>query len=125
MSRSGIDWAVLEQLALDYDRELADHLVELYVGELPSRVEAIVLGAAGESVVLRDAAHALVSASLIMGARRLGELCRDLERDGSDPARARSVVPALVVEAEVVLSCLSGRRSDPVPEESRYAGSNR
>jgi HPt (histidine-containing phosphotransfer) domain-containing protein len=115
MSPSGLDVRVLDELATDYDSDLADTLVELYLAELPHRVASIVLGASGSGEVLREAAHALSSTSLTVGARRLGELCLELERGWQDPAVARRLVPEVVAESDVVERELG----------SRYAGSNR
>jgi HPt (histidine-containing phosphotransfer) domain-containing protein len=112
---SAVEWATLEGIAREYDRDLADQLVALFLAELPDRIAALTLGAAAGSTVVRDAAHTLGSTSLTIGAARLGQLCRDLEREWAEPAQVRALVPAVLAEADRVSCAL---RED-------YAGSNR
>ncbi|MCW2810588.1 MAG: Histidine kinase [Friedmanniella sp.] len=76
-----VDPQVLADLARDLgDRDLVRETVELYLGELPTRRAAMVqLAACGDVSTLRANAHSLRSASGLLGAMEMQELCRELE----------------------------------------------
>ena len=68
-------------------------LIDQFIAEAQQRVETLHDAAQRQdTAVLRDTAHSLRGSSHIMGARRLGALCRDLE----DQARHGAFSPALI-----------------------------
>jgi CheY-like chemotaxis protein len=90
----------LETLAEETgDPQMVVEVVGVFLAELPARLERIrAAQAGGESAGLREAAHALGSPALMIGAVALGEACRALEA-GADRRDADALVA--VVEGEV------------------------
>jgi len=78
---TGLDRAVLEELATELGFDIVVQLVETYLGELERRRHNIDSAcAAGEFDLARRGAHTLKSSSLLLGARELGAACSSLER---------------------------------------------
>jgi two-component system, sensor histidine kinase and response regulator len=99
-----LDHGVLEslrELQADGEPDLLTELVELYRADAPQMLEAMrtaLAEANGEA--LRRAAHTLKGSSANLGAVRLAEMCRELERAGRDGALAGAAPLLAAVEAE-------------------------
>ncbi len=87
MSQSGsaVEVAALERLVADLvERPLVEQLVDLFLAELPARRQAIVHSRRRLDVDLtRRAAHVLRSTSMLLGAKRLSDLCAQVEELGT------------------------------------------
>jgi PAS domain S-box-containing protein len=101
-----IEIPVLDRLVEDLsDPQLVASVVRTYLRELPPRVDAIERAQAVEDLEALDlAAHVLRSTSTAVGASRLADLCRRLERGGSPSAVA---MPVIRGEADQVRAELS------------------
>lgn len=109
---AAVDWSVVDALAAEIgDDELGEALAAAYLDELPERHTALVTAIDGAPGALRAAAHGLGSASLSLGATRLGSTCRSVEAavDDGDPARARSLAAAALPELDRVAAALRTR----------------
>jgi HPt (histidine-containing phosphotransfer) domain-containing protein len=89
--------------------DLVAELVELFVGDVPPRLEAI--GAAistDDPGALASAAHSLKGSSATMGAVGMSELCRQMEMHGraGDMAQAAPILATLEAEFERVKQAL-------------------
>ncbi len=100
---------VLEAEPVDRLRELGEALgpavprriLELYLGDSPSRMAALRRGlAAGDAGEIARAAHALRGSSANLGAGAFAELCHRLEKQSEDglPAGTDQQLAALEVE---------------------------
>jgi PAS domain S-box-containing protein len=79
-----LDSAALDNIrALDDDGTVVAEVIQAYLDEAPAQLRSL-HGAlrTGDGAALARAAHALKSASFNVGAVRMGETCRDLERMG-------------------------------------------
>ncbi|MDQ3937614.1 MAG: Hpt domain-containing protein [Chloroflexota bacterium] len=79
---TAIDVAALDELehAVGDDREFLRELVEAYLDDAPTQVEAMRDGLARTDIeLLHRAAHTLKSNSASMGANALSEMCRQVE----------------------------------------------
>ena len=83
------DPAVLDRLARELDSvELVQSVVRTYLDELPRRLALLSTPVAEGRDALRDVAHALKSASAMLGAGELARRCQLLESAaGSAPER--------------------------------------
>jgi hypothetical protein len=79
----GVDWDIVAELADELGDRFVEQITRIYLTELPDRRAAIVEAAVDPGPELRDAAHALASTSLVVGASRLGELCSSRRRGPS------------------------------------------
>jgi PAS domain S-box-containing protein len=79
---SFVDLDVLGQLAEDFgDRTVVTRLVDSFLHELPSRTSAVVAALhTNDSYARRRAAHTLKSSALLVGAKRLAQICEGLEQ---------------------------------------------
>jgi DNA-binding response OmpR family regulator len=97
----------LETLAEETgDPQMVVEVVGVFLAELPARLERIrAAHAGGETAGLREAAHALGSPALMIGAVALGEACRALEAgaDNRDADRLVAVVEGEVPRAKAAL----------------------
>lgn len=116
---------VLRELADDLgDPEVVELTLDVYLDELPGRLEAMSSALAAERFdALRDAAHSLKSSSQMLGAAALADLCRDLEAVTAAQSRSgRSsggdlapTVDALHTEALMVAQWLAEFRESGYP----------
>ncbi len=107
-----LDGSVLRQLAADIeDEEAVRELVGVYLEKLPARRTAVQLAAdQGDDLALRAAMHALGSASLLLGAMALGELCRAWENEPEPPPGG---IARWQRTAEATATSLNGWLSSP------------
>jgi HPt (histidine-containing phosphotransfer) domain-containing protein len=87
-------------------------LIDTFLRELPGLVSQLRDGIDGDRELVHRAAHTLKSSSANMGARRLSELCAELEdrtRDGIPGDAARSV-STIGTEVDEVHRALAARR---------------
>ncbi len=99
----------LDQKALSNIRSLDDdgavlvEVIQMYLDEVPQQLRAMAHAvAAGQGADLGRVAHALKSASLNVGAKSLGDLCKDVERLGkaNDISSAAPLVSAIQAQYE-------------------------
>jgi two-component system sensor histidine kinase/response regulator len=76
-----VDRAALDRVAVQLGRGTATEVLEEYLGELDTRISAIVraLGR-GDLEAVGDAAHTLLGTSSLIGATELARLCSELEK---------------------------------------------
>ncbi|OGB08267.1 MAG: hypothetical protein A3E25_02055 [Burkholderiales bacterium RIFCSPHIGHO2_12_FULL_69_20] len=81
-----LDQSALDNIrAVDDDGSVLDEVIQMYLDEVPVQLAGLQQALArGDGVELGRVAHAMKSASLNVGAKSLGELCRRLERQGKD-----------------------------------------
>ena len=94
---------MIAQLRKTLSVEVRQHLHRIFEELLPSRVAAIENAArSGDTVELRHTAHLLRGSSLMLGATRLGQICRQLEdaSAGKDAVVAERQVARLVAVAD-------------------------
>jgi HPt (histidine-containing phosphotransfer) domain-containing protein len=73
----------LTELQNETDAEFVCELIDIYMAEVPKMVQAIHDAISKKDfVALKSTAHALKGSSLNLGAKRIGELCLDLEMAG-------------------------------------------
>jgi two-component system, sensor histidine kinase and response regulator len=114
-----LDSATLAAMrALDEPGEpsVLDEVIGMFLDEAPSQVAALQAAAkAGDGAALCRVAHALKSASFNVGAKRLGELCRELERTSKagELAEVHSAVAALARTFENTLPLLKAEVGQP------------
>jgi CheY-like chemotaxis protein/HPt (histidine-containing phosphotransfer) domain-containing protein len=83
--------ATLKELGGDDDPDLFAELVELFLEDTPTRIEALSTALEQQdAIALEQAAHALKSSAGNLGARFLAELFRDIEAAGRDRALERA-----------------------------------
>jgi two-component system sensor histidine kinase/response regulator len=100
-----LDRALLDRLRAGADgADLVRSLVEEFLEEAESRVEALTRAAGGDAERVRREAHALRGSSATIGANRLADVCAQLERSavtgavGDEPglaAQAREQLEAV------------------------------
>ncbi len=109
---AAIDEQIFESLKEEVaggDLEILAEVIDSYLEEAPPRIEAIAIAVSSQNpVALRNAAHALKSLSLTMGANALAQLCGELEAMGrvGTTASAEELVPQLEPEYQRVVSVL-------------------
>ena len=105
-----LDQGALDNIrAVDEDGSVLAEVIQMFLDEAPQHLAGMRSAlAAGQGVALGDVAHALKSASLNVGAKALGELCRRLERQGKagDLSDAGDVVAAIEAMMERVQPAL-------------------
>jgi two-component system sensor histidine kinase/response regulator len=118
-----IDLSVLENLRA-YQREgqpdIVTRLIDLFLGQAPSHVEAVETAlASGDADSLARAAHALKGASANLGATKMTSLAGDIEVKGrsGDITSARDSVAALLAEYALVETDLAAQRT-PLPNQT-------
>jgi CheY-like chemotaxis protein/HPt (histidine-containing phosphotransfer) domain-containing protein len=81
-----LDPAALDNIrAVDEDGSVLDEVIQMYLDEAPEHRRKLAAAmAANDLADARAVAHALKSASLNVGAKTLGEMCRRLERQCKD-----------------------------------------
>lgn len=105
-----LDKAALDNIrALDDDGTVLAEVIDIYFAELPAYLQALraAIEAADAGGISRQA-HALKSASLNVGARGVGELCKRLEREAKagSTASARDLLGAIDAALEITLPAL-------------------
>ena len=114
-----LDQAALAHIrALEEDGSTAvlDELIGIYLDESPNHLASLSAAAlCRDGGELARAAHAFKSASQNVGARQLGELCRQLERLGKtgEMARAGTLVQALEKQFESIRPLLVAQMGQP------------
>lgn len=115
---SALDLDVLEVLVNDLgDAELVADTVRTYLDELPQRMTALD-GAwrAGDIDAAREIAHSLKSASAMLGASRMAQLCQEVENVGDGEAAGSSVDPTVIQrEADRIRAAMSDYLTPPAP----------
>jgi HPt (histidine-containing phosphotransfer) domain-containing protein len=105
-----IDPKALEHIgALDEDGSVLDEVLQMYLDEAPQhRAKLQRAVAAADWAETRRIAHALKSASMNVGAKTLGEMCRRLERQckEGDPAGLEELAAAVDAMLERVQPAL-------------------
>ena len=97
-----VDWSVLDSLRVlqkPGKPDLCKVLMTVYLDSSPALMDSLIAAAAAaDGQALMQAAHALKSSSVSIGATRFGKTCSDLEQCG----RANSLenVPSLAKRAE-------------------------
>lgn len=89
--------------------ELVDELIETFVGDAPSRFEALQAAVeSAEAASIRTAAHAYKSAAATMQAVRLADLLQQTETAATDGdvAKAQELLPRLRSEHEALMEQL-------------------
>jgi HPt (histidine-containing phosphotransfer) domain-containing protein len=82
----------LTELQNETDVEFVCELIDIYMAEVPKMVQAIHDAISKKDfVALKSTAHALKGSSLNLGAKRIGELCLELEMAG----RAGELLPPM------------------------------
>lgn len=111
-----VDVAVLQgfqQLQEAGAPDVVTEFIDLFLGDLPARRDAIIRALAGnDAEKVRDAAHALKGSAAYIGARELARLCDQLEAGarGGDVATAVRLGATVEEEAERVRRYLRARR---------------
>jgi len=98
-----IDLEIISQLSVDVGVELLPEIINAYLAEIPSRIEAIVREASsGNCCLLAKEAHPLKSSSAAIGAMRLADLAEILELAGraQDLKKIKIVVRSLQSTAD-------------------------
>ena len=98
-----IDLEIITQLSVDVGAELLPEIINAYLAEIPSRIEAIVRAASsGNCRLLAKEAHPLKSSSAAIGAMRLADLAEILELAGraQDLKKIKIVVRSLQSTAD-------------------------
>lgn len=96
VSEPALDVAVLEALADDLGGfEIVGDLVDTFLEELPSRVEAISTALDDDPTAAKRAAHTLKSSARLLGAARLADVCAEIEREGSSVASVEQLAAAV------------------------------
>lgn len=92
---TGCDQEVFDQLREDLgDNDVLTEVTEEFLTELPTRVATVMaVGAGGDAAAAASAAHTVKGSALLFGARRLAELCAEIERDPRDE-QATAGLPA-------------------------------
>jgi two-component system, sensor histidine kinase and response regulator len=96
--------------------EFAGMFVQVYLRELAGRLDGLRQARAdGDGETLRSVAHTLKSTSATLGAKRLAELCRQLEGETADPSgpKAGLLVEDVEEEAAAVRADLENRGFEP------------
>jgi two-component system, sensor histidine kinase and response regulator len=77
-----LDQGALDNIrAIDDDGSVLDEVIQMYLDELPAQLATLQTASTGKDLpTLASTAHAMKSASLNVGAKALGELCRRLEK---------------------------------------------
>ena len=105
-----LDQGALDNIrAVDEDGSVLAEVIQMFLDEAPQHLAGMRSAlATGQGVALGNVAHALKSASLNVGAKALGELCRRLERQGKagDLSDAGDVVAAIEAMMERVQPAL-------------------
>ena len=106
-----LDRAVLDRLAADVGRVSVSDMCRLFLDDLPGRVATMKAAfESGQATTVARSAHALASASQLLGATFLAGLCSEIEgraRAGhlDDPAAAAmGMVAVAVAQASAQLS---------------------
>jgi PAS domain S-box-containing protein len=89
--------------SLDDDGAVLVEVIQMYLDEVPQQLQAMATAlAAGQGADLGRIAHALKSASLNVGAKSLGDLCKEVERLGkaNDISGAAPLVSAIQAQYE-------------------------
>jgi PAS domain S-box-containing protein len=103
-----VDEQRLAELRADGE-EVAAQLVELFAAGVPGEVEELrAAAAAGDAARVRFLAHKVKGTCRIVGAARVGELCRTVELDGPSPD-ALAALPGAVQETVGLLRAALGR----------------
>jgi HPt (histidine-containing phosphotransfer) domain-containing protein len=109
-----LDPQALEAIrSLDEDGTLVIELIDLFRSETPGRVRAVHdAWQRGDTGAMLREAHALKSSTAQMGALRMSELCRQIERHGRDGqiAEAGPDVAELVGAADEADAALRAAR---------------
>ncbi|MFM2065729.1 MAG: hypothetical protein RLZZ584_638 [Pseudomonadota bacterium] len=111
-----IDIARLEHLRdiqSDSQPSLVRELIDLFVADAPQHVAAIDAALqAGDAALLRRHAHRFLSATTNIGARRMSELCADIERlaRAGELDAAAPLAQALAADREAVQAALLALR---------------
>ena len=105
-----IDFSVLATLESDIgDAEFVNATIDIYLDEMPGRLEGIAAGiAAGAATAFGPAAHSLKSSSAMLGALRLSDTCAKIEAlaGSHDVAGAAVLLPILEAEAAAAATVL-------------------
>ena len=108
-----IDFSVLRTLESDIgDAEFVNATIDIYLDEMPGRLESIAAGiAAGATTAFGPAAHSLKSSSAMLGALRLSETCAQIEAlaGAHDVGGAAALQPTLEAEAAAAAAVLRER----------------
>jgi PAS domain S-box-containing protein len=111
-----LDAAALDNIrSIDDDGSVVAEVIQMYLDEAPGHLAGLRAAESnGDWAEAGRIAHALKSASFNVGAVRLGEVCRDLERAGKageavNARRLMAVVENLVVRVEPLLRAEIGR----------------
>ena len=109
---STVDVVVLEQLADDLGDDVVHAILSAFLSAAEVRRDALTAAMSPAGIALRDAAHALTSASVIVGAERLGELCWNCETSAGagDDGSARADAQLAVMELDSVVDELARTR---------------
>jgi histidine phosphotransfer protein HptB len=82
----------LTELQNETDAEFVCELIDIFMAELPKMLQAIRDAISKKDfVALQSTAHAFKGSSLNLGAKRMGELCLELELQG----RAAELLPPI------------------------------
>jgi HPt (histidine-containing phosphotransfer) domain-containing protein len=101
MQQLVLDPAAIDRLVLAFGEEgrsVVAELVDTFLAEAPSRLEALRHGiASGDPREVHRAAHSLKSGAATLGASDLADVCREVEARGGagDVAGAAVLVPAV------------------------------
>jgi HPt (histidine-containing phosphotransfer) domain-containing protein len=103
-STASLDASVLETIrALDRQgtAEILKNVIDIFFRETPPLLQALHQAASqGDAAALQRTAHSLKSGSDNLGARRLAELCRELEASARSGDLARAPLQVAEIEAE-------------------------
>ena len=108
-----IDFSVLATLESDIgDAEFVNATIDIYLDEMPGRLEGIAAGiAAGAPTAFGPAAHSLKSSSAMLGAMQVSATCAKIEAlaNDHDVAGAAALLSALQAEAAAAAEVLRAR----------------
>ncbi|HEB54321.1 MAG TPA: Hpt domain-containing protein [bacterium] len=116
-----LDQSVLEELlsyADDGDPELLTDLIQMFLDDGPSKVQAVLDGiASGDFEKAERAAHSLKGSSGNLGARHVQEICEQLQHStrNHELGRSRELAPRLAQDyaaAEAALKQVLARYRD-------------
>ena len=108
-----IDFSVLATLESDIgDAEFVNATIDIYLDEMPGRLEGITAGIAnGAPTAFGPAAHSLKSSSAMLGAMQVSATCAKIEAlaNDHDVAGAAALLSALQAEAAAAAEVLRAR----------------
>ena len=104
-----LDLAVLATLASDIgDEDLVRETVRTYLTELPHRMDAMATAiGSGDPKQVKETAHSLKSASAMLGATHMAQLCADIERAAAGESISDAPLQSAIAEAHLVSAAMA------------------